>query len=83
MTVPDDLSALDNPPPDTDPINQAALTIAICIAAAREVTRARRRCPDAYPTYAIGPDDLSVSRNIIARMLNAGWTPPAETKASP
>ena len=48
MTVPDDLSTLDNPPPDTDPINQAALTMAICIAAAREVARARRWCPRRY-----------------------------------
>jgi hypothetical protein len=77
MTVPDDLSALDNPPPGIDPIDRAALTIAICIGAARVVTKARRYCPDAYPEYNLGVDDPSVSRNIIARLLNAGWTPPA------
>ncbi len=83
MTVPDDLSALDNPPPGVDPIHQAALTMAICIASAREVARARRWCPNAYPSYLIGTDDMAVSRNIIARLLNTGWTPPAETKEGP
>lgn len=78
MTTPDDLSGLDGPRLDpADGLDDAALTIAICICSAREVSTARMHRPDAHPNYLIGLDDLSVSRNIVARLLNAGWTPPA------
>lgn len=58
-------------------LDWAEQIIATSVASAREVFIERRTDPDAYPGYLLPPDDLSVARSIVGKLLAAGWEPPS------
>lgn len=83
MKIPDDLSSLETTKYDyqNDPVHRAAYSVAVAFAAAREVFIARRQCPDAFPDYHLPIDDMAVACSAIAKLLDAGWTPPKDAQS--
>jgi hypothetical protein len=73
------LAADDLPPnrDDGDPLDIAALIVAVVVESAALVVHDRKDDPDAFPGYGPSPDDFEViGRRAVAGLLNAGWTPP-------
>lgn len=60
----------------TDPIDWACTLVEGQVEAWDTIRRARVHTPTAFPVYIVPLTTEAIARQIVGRLLDAGWTPP-------
>lgn len=65
-----------------DPVDWACDLVQLYVECRDQIRAARAHTPGAYPVYLLPLTDDVLARQIVGRLLDAGWTPPNVGEAS-